>query len=233
MFRPSLGLRCATLAGFVTLGCITPPSKGDKKPDLSNETVWALSSPDVAVGEPMPARFTCEGSGENPELDWNDGPSGTQSYAIVLKDISITGKMPDDPATLSSAYTWAIWNVPATVRQIPHGLSALPTPPEVEGGAQQWSSDGRFHYLPPCPNADPNIEPSKRVTDHFAFTLYALSTPVVLTALDPVQNQAQELDQYLKTAALHDVNLLFTSDAALETGGDGAGGSAAGGAASE
>jgi phosphatidylethanolamine-binding protein (PEBP) family uncharacterized protein len=233
MLRPAPGLLSATLAGFVMLGCVTPPSKGDKKPDLSNTTVWALSSPDVTVGESMPPQFTCEGSGENPELDWNDGPDGTQSYAIVLKDISITEKMPADPATLSSAYTWAIWNLSAPVRQIPHGLSAAANPPELDGGAQQWSSDGRFRYLPPCPNAEPNIEPSKRVSDHFSFTLYALPTPVVLGALDPAQNEAQELDNYVKTVALHDVNLLFTSDAALETGGGGAGGNGAGGAAAE
>jgi phosphatidylethanolamine-binding protein (PEBP) family uncharacterized protein len=226
MARSSPALLGATLAGFVTLGCVTPPSKGDKKPDLSDTTLWTLSSPDVATGGALPASFTCGGSGEHPELAWNAGPEGTQSYALVLKDSSIIERMPD-AATMSSAYYWALWNVPAAARQVPRGSSDLTAAPELEG-SMQWSKAGDAAYLAPCPNAGAGAPP---VTDHFVFTLYALPTPEVEAMLEPGANYAETLDRYLKTVALDEVNLLFTSDAAADaSGAGGAGGGDAGGA---
>jgi len=220
-----------TLAGCAVMGCLSPPSKAPKKAEVSNTTLWTLSSDDFTSSGAIPAAFTCAGSGKNPELDWNAGPDGTQSYAVVLKDISIIEQMPD-PVTLSSAYYWALWNVPATTLEIPRGVSASATPPEVEG-ATQWSAADGSSYVAPCPNGAASEESATPVTHHFAFTLYALSTPSVAMDLDGGANFAETLDQHLKTVALGDVNLLFTSDASVEMGGGGAGGSGAGGAASE
>jgi phosphatidylethanolamine-binding protein (PEBP) family uncharacterized protein len=222
MVRPSPALLGATFAGCVAFGCVTPPSKGDKKPDLTNTTLWTLKSEDFSGGATIPAAFTCEGAGKSPELEWNAGPDGTQSYALVLKDISIIERMPD-AATRSGAYYWALWNVPATTLQIPQGLSASLNPPEVEG-ATQWSTAGSG-YAAPCPNGASEGAATPAL-DHFVFTLYALPSPTVDAKLDSGGNVAEALDANLRTAALGDVDLLFTSNARLETGGAGGAGGA-------
>lgn len=228
MFRLSRALLCVTLAGFAATGCISPPSKEPKKAEVSDTTLWTLSSPDFTASGPLPSAFGCDGTGENPELDWNDGPDGTQSYAVVLKDISLTARMPD-AATLSSAYYWAIWNVGPSSHQIPRGLSAAVNPPEV-AGAEQWSPGAGAGYLAPCPNAEASGS-APRVTDHFAFTLYALPTPELDVVFDGDVNHAEAVDQELKRVALREVDLLFTSDAAHGAEGSGGAAGSAGAAA--
>src|SRR6187402_2009203 len=49
------------------------------------------------------------GSNKSPELDWTAGPSGTQSYAIVLQDL--TNVMNGKPFV-----HWALWNIPGATR---------------------------------------------------------------------------------------------------------------------
>lgn len=219
MFRPSLALFAAALTGLATFGCVTPPSKGDKKPDLSNTVLWTLSSPDFAGSGIIPDEFTCNGqefgSGRNPELAWNDGPDGTQSYALVLKDISITEQMPD-AATMSSAYYWALWDIPAETRQIAHDLSHEEKPPEL-APAQQWS-EYQLGFVPPCPNSDPSLPASSRAAHHFAFTLYALPVEKQEQKLERQNpNYTQTLDAYLKKTALGAVDLIFTTNAASDS----------------
>ena len=52
-----------------------------------------LSSPSIQAGKPLPYEFTCNekafGDGSSPELNWSNAPSGTKSYAILLKDLTI------------------------------------------------------------------------------------------------------------------------------------------------
>lgn len=217
MYRPSLALACATLAGFLSVGCLVKKdSKKDTSTSATDATPWAFSSPDFDGGASMPPAFTCDGgdfgSGSNPELDWTDGPAAAKSYAVVLKNISIVEKM---DATTSDGYQWAIWNIPATVRQIPQGLSDDEFPPEVTG-ARQWAKLDQFGYFPPCPNGDPAAAPASRVTDHYTFTLYALPADALAgPKFDPKHpNYVQTLDDYLKPLAIQELELLFTSDAA-------------------
>ncbi len=205
------------VAGYACTGCISVKSDDDSSKSSASVDSWTLTSPDFTSGGAMPPAFTCNGgdfaSGANPELDWTGGPDGTQSYALVLKDISITARM--DATTLSDGYSWDIWNIPASTTELPHDLSDDEFPAEV-AGARQWSLQNQFGYLPPCPNGDPTVQASMRVTDQYAFTLYAVPTTTLADpAYDPdTSNYVEILDLYLKKVALKDVDLLFTSNAA-------------------
>jgi len=206
----------ALLASLLSACLKKADTSDDSNSNDTDTSTWPLTSPDFTGGEAMPYAFTCNGgdfaSGENPELDWSGGPSA-QSYALVLKDISITARM--DPATVSHGYHWAIWNIPAATQQIPHGLSDDEFPPEVEG-ARQWAIRDQFGYFPPCPNSDPTADPTTLATDHYAFTLYAIPTATIADPQpDPNEpNYTRTLDDYLKTIAVGETELLFTSDAA-------------------
>jgi phosphatidylethanolamine-binding protein (PEBP) family uncharacterized protein len=116
-----------------------------------------LTSPDQAEGAHFSSMFTCAanngtfGSGVNPELDWTGVPANTQSFAITFIDTKIG-------ANMAMGQHWAMWDVPAAVRQFPKGTTTLTG---ALAGAKQTNK-----YLAPCPSGN----------DTYEFTLYALST---------------------------------------------------------
>jgi phosphatidylethanolamine-binding protein (PEBP) family uncharacterized protein len=180
---------------------------------------WALTSTDVANGAAMPYQFTCNGhdfaSGDNPELEWNAGPAGTMSYAIVLKDTSIISANDPTSAAYNRGFHWVIWDIPTTVPfKISHGMGDAEFPPEVPG-ARQWANRNQFGYFPPCPNNDPTSD-AGRVTDHYSLTLYAINKAILdYPAMDPnVVNYTRTIDDYIETVAIAKTELQFTSDAA-------------------
>jgi len=204
------------LAGWGAAGCSSSNSNGD-----GGSSGWVLTSPAFADGAALPTSATCEGkafgTGESPEFDWTSGPSGTQSYALVFKDLSILAM--DAAATLDHAYHWAIWDIPASVHQLPANLSGAEFPTDVPG-ARQWSSVNPFGYLGACPNpvppdADAGAAPPP-VTDNYSFTLYAINVPILAYPPDPSagDNYVHPLDDYLLGHNIGTTLLHATSNAA-------------------
>lgn len=97
--------------------------------------------------------MTIGGQNMSPELTWGPGPSGTQSYAIVLHDYS-------------NGFThWAIWNIPATTTMLPANLSRQSMPATPAGSQQKSFNMQDAGYMGPG------------ATKHvYEFRLYALST---------------------------------------------------------
>jgi phosphatidylethanolamine-binding protein (PEBP) family uncharacterized protein len=116
-----------------------------------------LTSPDQADGAHFSSMFTCAanngafGSGVNPELDWGGVPTGTMSFAMTFIDTKIGANMP-------MGQHWAIWDIPAAVREFPKGTTTLTGD---LAGAMQTNT-----YLAPCPSGN----------DTYEYTLYALSS---------------------------------------------------------
>jgi Raf kinase inhibitor-like YbhB/YbcL family protein len=80
--------------------------------------VFALRSPAFAADAPIPARFTCDGADRSPPLAWSDPPPGTQSFALIVDD-------PDAPDPAAPRRVWVHWllyNIPASVTELPEGL---------------------------------------------------------------------------------------------------------------
>ena len=90
---------------------------------------------------PMPAGG---GTGENksPLLSWKGGPADTKSFALVLFD------------TRWGMLHWVLWDIPATVNELPEGLAAgyeLMNPMGAhQATSASMSPDNLHQYFGPC-----------------------------------------------------------------------------------
>ena len=102
----------------------------------------------------IPPRFTCSGDNLSPALAWTDPPAGTQSFVLIV----------DDPDAPSGDFDhWVVYDLPASVRQLPEGVSRNADP---EGGSQGRNDFQESGYGGPCP-------PPGRAHRYY-FRLYAL-----------------------------------------------------------
>ena len=92
-----------------------------------------VTSPGFEAEGPIPARFTCDGADESPELRIAALPEGTVSLVLIMDD-------PDAPV-----WTWDHWVVYdiEPVGSIPENVGSLGT-----GGLNSWK---RLGYGGPCP----------------------------------------------------------------------------------
>ncbi|MGR8981326.1 MAG: YbhB/YbcL family Raf kinase inhibitor-like protein [Gammaproteobacteria bacterium] len=108
----------------------------------------------------LPKEFTCDGADISPPLAWSEVPEGAKSLALIVDD-------PDAPTPVLPLMTWVHWllyNIPATVSELPQNISAEGLPKGTLEGKNGWKETG---YKGPCP-------PIGR--HHYFFKLYALNT---------------------------------------------------------
>ena len=63
-------------------------------------------------GAAIPRGFTCDGPDLSPPLAWEGAPTGTRSFALMLKD-------PDAPGGTFSH--WVAYNIPGSAGGLPEG----------------------------------------------------------------------------------------------------------------
>ena len=112
-----------------------------------------LTSSAFKYGQPIPARFTCDGEDISPSLAWSNIPAAAKSLALVCDD-------PDAP--VGTWIHWIVVNIPVTAAGIPEN-GPLP-----EGSLEIKNSFGKTEYGGPCPPSG---------THRYFFKLYALDTP--------------------------------------------------------
>jgi Raf kinase inhibitor-like YbhB/YbcL family protein len=103
-----------------------------------------LSSPVFRHGDPIPPKYTCEGSDISPALAWSGEPPGTRSLALVVDD-------PDAPDPAAPKRTWVHWvlyNIPPQARGLPEDASSRNLPAGTREGLNDWKRTG---YGGPCP----------------------------------------------------------------------------------
>jgi len=132
---------------------------------------FALTSTAFAANASIPAVHTCNGTNVSPPLTWTDAPVGTQSYAVVVRDLSL-GAMPN--------YHWVIYDIPAATTSLAQGVEKDVASPPVPAGAKQtyWSFSTDYGYRGPCP---PSLH-------DYQFTVYSFATatiPVGAPGTDP------------------------------------------------
>lgn len=140
---------------FVVTACSSSASGTESAGtvDEGGPNVFTLTSAAFADMGMIGAMYHCRGV--SPPLSWTPGPAGTQSYAVLMTDVS-------------SRYHWAIWDIPLATTSLPEGV-AQEAMPAVPAGTQQNSPgiDGATlpGYTGPC----------SYPTMPYTFTVYALS----------------------------------------------------------
>ncbi|MGH3680941.1 MAG: YbhB/YbcL family Raf kinase inhibitor-like protein [Natronosporangium sp.] len=109
---------------------------------LPTVPAFALTSADVADGQPMDKRFvhgSAGGQNQSPQLSWSGFPDPTRSFVLTCLD-------PDAP-TGSGFWHWSMVNIPATVTELATGAG------EPAGAFCVRNDMGEREYGGPAPPA--------------------------------------------------------------------------------
>ncbi len=137
-----------------------------------------VSSSGFRNGEPIPAKFTCEGADASPELRITGAPAGTKSIAVIMDD-------PDAP--MGTWVHWVVWGIPPGIGTIPEAAGKI--------GTDGTGSSRRTGYHGPCP-------PPGRPHRYF-FKVYALdNAPAIKPGSDKAALLAAMEGHVLATAEL-------------------------------
>ena len=71
---------------------------------------FQLKSSAFSNGGTIPQKFTCDGADVSPGLSWNDPPTGTKAFALIMDD-------PDAPA--GTWVHWVLYDLPTSVSELP------------------------------------------------------------------------------------------------------------------
>ncbi len=114
-----------------------------------------LTSPAFAEGGTVPTVNTCNGANTSPVLSWTGAPSSTQSFAVVLTDL-----------TIAMAH-WVIYDIPASATGLPAAIENTSSPASVPGAGQIVSIHSPvIGFYGPCPPQPP--------AHSYQFAVYAL-----------------------------------------------------------
>jgi Raf kinase inhibitor-like YbhB/YbcL family protein len=149
---------------------------------FSNDSVLPIS---VILNNQVNGVNTCSATGaagydESPELSWTGAPRGTQSFVVVLYDVT-------------AAFThWGMYNIAGSVTKLPEnaGKAGSPFGLQIENDFELGQE-----YDGPCPPA--NVVPD---THQYTFTVYALSGQLHLPGSANFPTNAETLYQALIVA---------------------------------
>ena len=114
-----------------------------------------LSTPAFKQGEKIPSKYTCDGTGVNPALNFSGVPANAKQLVLTMHD-------PDVPKNLrpdGNFDHWFVWDIAPTSKGIAEGA----------GAKMGMNGTGKAGYIGPCP---PDRE------HRYFFRLYAVDTPI-------------------------------------------------------
>ena len=131
---------------------------------LSFGQTFTLKSADLGgqfTNEFVAGNFGCNGSNKSPELNWENAPGGTASFAVTMYDM--------DAPTGSGFWHWVIVDIPANVLELKQGAGDVKAGNAPVGCLQSINDTGQPGYQGPCPGEG-------EAPHHYLITVYALKT---------------------------------------------------------
>lgn len=126
-----------------------------------------LKSSSFIDREKLSAKFSCDGVGENPALEWDGAPDATKSFVLIVED-------PDAPSRRSPApkpwVHWVVFNIPYNVTKIAEGAGVS----GLENANQGLNSAEKVGFQGACP-------PRGSGEHRYYFRLYALDDRLPLS----------------------------------------------------
>jgi Raf kinase inhibitor-like YbhB/YbcL family protein len=127
-----------------------------------------LTSPAFAKSKKIPARYTCDGAGQSPPLQWSKVPAGSAQLLLFVLDLGGTAK---------GSILWAVGGISPDT----HSLAAGSVP---AGAVQGQNSLGKAGWAGICP--------AKGKPHNYVFLLYALRKKItVANGFEPKTIQSQ------------------------------------------
>ena len=168
-------------ASLFLLSCRSEtPSSNNVQP--SNQAVGGkkmemkVTSKAFQEGGMIPKEYSYDDANMSPPLAWESVPDKTKSLALIVDDPDAPGK---------TWVHWVVFNIPASVRELPAKIPAQET---IAGGGKQGTNDfGKVGYGGPRPPSG---------THRYYFKLYALDTELTL-------DSSATKDQLLKAMQGH------------------------------
>lgn len=134
----------------------------DKIKEVQIKTNMQIQSSVFENNQKIPSKYTCDGQGVNPELNFLDVPSSAVSLVLIV----------DDPDAPNGTFThWVVYNINPRVNKVSE--NSVP-----EGGMLGLTSLGKPGFVGPCP--PPASQRGESGTHRYFFKLYALDTKLIL-----------------------------------------------------
>jgi hypothetical protein len=130
-----------------------PAVAASSKPNGS----MALRSSVIGSNGDLPKKYSGDGEGISPPLEWSGTPTGTKYLAVIMHHIDREG--------LTKCY-WTLYNIPANIQSLPENVKGV-------GTAGSNTINPNIGYAPPHSKG-----PGRKV---YTVTLYALSAPLQIT----------------------------------------------------
>jgi Raf kinase inhibitor-like YbhB/YbcL family protein len=153
------------------------PNQGSKTTSPGGESMkLTMTSAAFAAGGMIPKKYSGEAENISPPLAWSEVPVQAKSLALIVDD-------PDAPS--GDWVHWVVYNMPATMREMPEDVGPDERIPGI--GIQGRNGSGKIGWVGPYPPSG---------THRYFFKLYALDN-----VLDDVPGLSK--DQLLKAMTGH------------------------------
>ncbi len=163
-------------AGIVLFLQNQKKSAPNKSTITINSQTMNITSPAFADNQNIPSKYSCDGDGINPPLEWSGVPQSAQSLALIVSD-------PDAPN--GTWMHWVMWNISPLTTQVAENS----VPP---GAVQGQASSGQNVYGGPCPPSG---------THHYIFTLYALDAKLSIPSYSTADKLSQAMEGHILAQA--------------------------------
>ena len=171
--RPLFRILVGLVIGFVLVAVgLHVWAKGEREAEFADVSTLRkaliLSSRSFPPNGDMPVSCSCKGNEVSPELLWENSTPNVKSYAVLLTDYDV----PTPAFPLYNLSHWVIYNLPASVRSLPEGVTAEQM--RMLAGKVGKNGTGDTAYIGPCPPVGRHA---------YVFRVYALDQMLSFTEL--------------------------------------------------